>query len=216
MVGLIRGRLGGFMNDHKLTEYLSSIGRPEMERAKKNENEIAEEFKQLGPSTTEESPQVKEVKPPPKFTPRFEIKNLFSQFAEQFTKSQYDRGVELHWIGVGTWKTPIDKIPDKHMEAWTISHENLEKGGEKALERCKQEAAIQEMTNLIQDVPVSAYHEVEEKEVEHRIAMQTLLLAYRQQLIIARDFLLAKNEPVSEEITRAISALYRIYPAHNL
>jgi hypothetical protein len=102
------------------------------------------------------------------------------------------------------------------MEAWTISHENLEKGGEKALERCKQEAAIQEMTNLIQDVPVSAYHEVEEKEVEHRIAMQTLLLAYRQQLIIARDFLLAKNEPVSEEITRAISALYRIYPAHNL
>lgn len=216
MVGLIRGTLGRFMNEHRLTEYLASIGRPEVERARKNESEIAEEIQQLAPSTTEEVPQVKEVKPPPKFTPRFEIKNLFSQFAEEFSKSQYEQGVKLHWIGVGTWKTPIDRIPEKHMEAWALSHENLEKGSEKALERCKQEAAVQEMMNLIQDVPVASYHEVEEKQVEHRVAIQSLLLAYRQQLIAAQDFLLAKNQPVPEELTRAINALYRIYPAHNI
>ena len=32
MIGLIRGRLGGFMNERNLTEYLASVGTPELEK----------------------------------------------------------------------------------------------------------------------------------------------------------------------------------------
>src|SRR4030095_3157568 len=123
MVGLIRANLGGFMNQHQLTVYLASTGMPEFEKAKQREEAIAKQVQQLTQGT-EEPPEAKEVMPPPKFTPRNEITNLFTQFAEDFTKRARNRGVELHWIGVGTWKTHIDLIPEKHLEAWKLSQEN--------------------------------------------------------------------------------------------
>lgn len=211
MVGLIRSRLGGFMNEHKLAEYLASIGAPEVERIQKHETDIAEDMKNLAPSSVDELPPTQEVKPPPDFTPRYKIKNLFSQFAEEFSKSQYDRGVELHWIGVGTWKTPIEKISEKHMEAWTISRENIEKESGSVLERVLQDAILQETMRLIQDVPVAAYRTSIEKHPERKNAMQALLLAYRQQLISARDFILAKGEPVPKEIDDAINNIRRAF-----
>lgn len=211
MVGLIRSRLGGFMNDHKLTEYLASIGMPEVERGNKQESDIAEEMKLLDPSMVEEPPKPREVKSPPEFTPRHQIKNLFSQFAEEFSKSQFDRGVELHWIGVGTWKTPIEVVPEKHMEAWKISRENLGKGSVGAADRWRKEASLQEMITLIQDVPVGAYQKATEEQAEHRKAMQALLLAYQQQLISALEFVRVKGEPLPRDIDDAIKNITRAF-----
>jgi len=37
MIGLIRGRLGGFMSERNLTEYLASTGTPEFEKLKQRE-----------------------------------------------------------------------------------------------------------------------------------------------------------------------------------
>jgi hypothetical protein len=202
MVGLIRGRLGGFMNQHKLAEYLASIGTPEVERAKKNENDIVEEIKSLA-SAEEDLPKQPEFKPPPEFTPRYKIKNLFSEFAEEFSKSQYERGVELHWIGVGTWTTPIEKISEKHMEAWAISRANLQKGSNSAMERLKVEAIVQKLIALIQDVPLAKYQAVASTS-EHNDAVRSLLMAYRQQLIEAAEFLKAKEKPAPSVIINAI------------
>ena len=214
MVSLIRGRLGGFMNEHRLAEYLASIGPPEVDRLKKQETEIVEGLKTLAPSAAEELPKAKEFKASVEFTPRYKIKDLFSQFAEEFSKTQYERGVELHWIGVGTWKTPIEKISEKHTEAWLISRENLEKGSSTVLERGIQEAIIQEMMRLIQEVPVSAYQEAIVKYSEHENALHALLESYKQQLISTKDFIIAKGEPVPREISRAIENITRSYPAH--
>ncbi|HKI54255.1 MAG TPA: hypothetical protein VJ987_09030, partial [Anaerolineales bacterium] len=43
MTGLIRGRLGRFMSEHKLTEYLASIGIPELEKVKQREELISQQ-----------------------------------------------------------------------------------------------------------------------------------------------------------------------------
>ena len=211
MVSLIRGRLGGFMNGHKLTEYLASFGMPEFERVRKQEESITEQAKNLAPVTTEDLPKSREVKPPPEFTPHYKIKNLFSQFAEEFSKSALERGVELHWIGVGTWKTPIENVAEKHLDAWKLSHENLAKGNDDAMEHFKNESMLQKMITLIQDVPVAAYQTAVAEQTDYKKAMQALLLAYQQQLENARSFLIAKGDVVPAEIENAITNITKAF-----
>ena len=160
MLGLIRGRLGGFMSEHNLAEYLASIGTPEFEKAKQREELIAEQVRRL--TQPNEEANIKSPKPPPDFTPRHQITNLFSQFTEEFTKSARNNGVELRWIGVGTWKTPpeIDSVSEKHLEAWKISQDNLKAGNQESMNKAESEATLQKMEALIQNVPIATYHDI--------------------------------------------------------
>jgi hypothetical protein len=180
MIGLIRGRLGGFMNEHKLTEYLASIGMAEYEKAKQQEEKISEEIQKLAPSVKDDLPIEKYIKLLPDFTPRYEIKNLFSQFAEDFTKGAKDRGVELHWIGIGIWKTDFEDVINKHLDAWMTSRENLIRGSSKAIQKLQLESEVQKMIAAIQTLPLAAYHEAIDKYTDRNHAMKELLLAYQR------------------------------------
>ncbi|NUQ86620.1 MAG: hypothetical protein HUU11_18125 [Anaerolineales bacterium] len=62
MVRLIRGRLGNFMSERKLTEYLASIGTPETKKAKQQEKMIAKELQKLASLTTDDMPKGKELR----------------------------------------------------------------------------------------------------------------------------------------------------------
>src|SRR5258706_10055060 len=161
MIGLIRGRLGGFMSERNLTEYLASTGAPEFEKLKQREEMIAEQVRRLT-QPTDEASSAKAVKGPPSFTPRHKITNLFSQFTEEFTKSARNNGVELQWIGVCTWKTPpeIDIVSEKHLEAWKQSQENMKNGSPDAMNQAEGNAILEKMISLIQDVPIDAYQEI--------------------------------------------------------
>lgn len=198
MVGLIRGKLGSFMSERKLTEYLASIGQPELEKAEKEEKEIAEKAKALAASTAEEpaskaNEKSQTDKKQIEFVSRYSVKkNLFDLFTEEFKETTRERGVELHWIGVGTWKTPVEVVPEKHLEAWKLSRENLAKGSEGAIRKLTDETIIQETITLIQEVPVEAYQTATEKYSEHSKAMWSVLLNYQQQLKKALEFINAK------------------------
>ena len=159
MINLVRGELGGFMNQHKLTEYLASTGYPEVEKAKQREQGITEQVRRLIPPT-EPPPAPQEVSPAPEFHARHHITNLFSEFTKKFTDNARERGVELHWIGVGTWKTPIENVFDKHLDAWKLSRENQGLGSEDAMAEYESEIALRKMVNLIKAVPISAYHKI--------------------------------------------------------
>src|SRR6266496_1961261 len=100
------------------------------------------------------------MKPPAGFTPRYKITNLFSEFAEDFTRSARNSGVELHWIGVGTWKTPVEIVPEKHLEAWQITQENLRNGSDEALKKSENEAMLQKTASLIRSVPLETYEQI--------------------------------------------------------
>jgi len=206
MISLIRGELGGFMSQHNLTEYLASIGMPEFERAKAQEAIIAAQARQLT-TPAEEASKTPEEKPAPEFTSRREITNLFGQFAQKFTDRARERGVELHWIGVGTWKTPVEIVPEKHLEAWKLSQENLYRESKEVLKRLEDEAIVQKLVTLIQDVPVATYQKAIDDETEHQNAMKSLLLAYRQQLTEAAEFMQEKGERVSPGIVQAMEII---------
>ena len=210
MIGLIRGELGAFMNRHRLTAYLASIGSPELEKIKQREETIFAEIQKLVPPE-EDLVGPKEPRNPPEFQPRSKVSNLFTQFAEDFTKRAQSNGVELHWIGVGTWKTPVEIVPEKHLEAWKLSNENLYRESPDVLNKLETEAILQKTIMLIQDVPIAAHQQGTADDKETKKAMRALLLAYHQQLLEAAEFMRAKGEAVPPNIEEAIAHINNMF-----
>jgi hypothetical protein len=210
MIGLIRGELGTFMGRHRLTAYLASIGAPELEKLKKREETIFEEVQKIV-SPVQEFSTPKESKSLPEFQPRYKISNLFTQFAEEFTKKAHSNDVELHWIGVGTWKTPVEIVPEKHLEAWKLSNDNLYRESPEVLSKIETEAILQKTIALIQDVPIAAHLKATMEEKETRKALRSLLLAYHQQLLEAAEFMRAKGEAVPPTIEEAIAHINNMF-----
>ena len=213
MVGLIRGELSAFMSKHRLTAYLASIGMPELEKLKKREEMIFEEVQKIVPPVQDFStmPKDKEPKSLPEFQPRDKISNLFTQFAEEFTKRAHSNGVELHWIGVGTWKTPVEIVPERHLEAWKLSNENLYRESPEVLNKIENDAILQRTIAMIQDVPLAAHLRATMEEKETKKAMRALLLAYHQQLQEAAEFMRARGEAVSPNIEEAVAHINNMF-----
>jgi len=137
---------------------------------------------------------------------------LFDQFTEGFTSSASNPGVQLQWIGVGTWKMP-SKITDeiitgKHLEAWRISWENLGRGNEKALKSLRQESQLQQTLRLIQEIPLARFNENAGK--IHRDTVHDLLLGYREQLIEISELLDKSRRAVPPSLGRAIKHIETI------
>ena len=210
MIGLIRGELSAFMGKHKLTAYLASIGMPELEKLKQREETIVEEVQKITQPDQDLSTE-KEPKNLPEFQPRSKISNLFTQFAEEFTKKAHSNGVELHWIGVGTWKTPIEIVSEKHLEAWKLSNDNLYRESAEALSKIETEAILQKTISLIQDVPIAAHLKATMEEKEQKKALRSLLLAYQQQLLETTEFMRAKGEAVPPHIEEAINHINNMF-----
>jgi len=204
MIGLIRGRLSRFMSEHKLTAYLASTGMPEFEKAKQREGSIADEVQQLTQSV-DEPEKSKEVKPPPDFKPRYMVTDLFSQFADEFTKSARNSGVELRWIGVGTWKTPpeISIVPEKHLEAWRLSQENAKNGSKGTLNKTEGEAIIRKMETLIQSVPLDAYREIVGSAKHPKKSNKKEEFKTREHEETNEDLILSDEELMQENVTEA-------------
>lgn len=158
MASLIRNRLADFMSNHKLTEYLANIGEPEVRKAREREATIFREIQDL--TRIEDDLTQKEVKPPPPFFTRALIRNLFDRFAAEFTHEAHQSGVELHWIGIGTWEIPEQILPKNHKEAWKLTQENLKNGSEEALKKAEKEAMIEKMKELIAKVPLDAFEQI--------------------------------------------------------
>jgi hypothetical protein len=216
MVGLVRSRLGAFMNDHRLIEYLASFGQPEVDRLNLGEAGTVESLKGLANPTESDLPEARKLQVRPPFIPRDQIKfDLFGPFAADFTKAQSDRGVELYWIGTGTWMVPTEIVPEtkiippQFIEAWTTSHENLQKAGDLASGYYEKEATVQKFVSLIQEIPVSRHTSATTK-VERDTLMIQLLDAYRSQLIQDAEFLKARGQAVPEIIIRAITCISKV------
>ncbi len=92
MIGLIRGELGAFMSKHKLTAYLASTGIPELEKFKQREERIFEEIQKIVPPEQDIASSKESKSLLPEFQPRHKISNLFTQFAEEFTKKAQSNG----------------------------------------------------------------------------------------------------------------------------
>ena len=204
---LIRGELGNFMRKHKLTRYLASHGIPEYENARKREDEIVGISRLVADPSDPVEPE--KVSLPPEFESRPKITSLFTEFTNEFPKNAKDSGVDLHWIGVGTWRPPNEIITEKHIEAWRISLENLGRGSESAIESLGQDIKTQKKIQLIQDVPLARFHKDRANNRDYDYIVKGLLVAYREQLVKIKELLEESQRPVPDEILQAVKYIER-------
>ena len=168
MLGLIRRELARFISKHSLNEFLASASLQDLQEVQE-QNPVSE----IGPAEEIQTPP-----PNPAFVTRPQM--ITDLFAAQFAHQARSSGVELKWIGVGTWVTPDEIIPQRHREAWRMTIENLVRGGETELERIRREAELMEFLRLVQEVPVLAFRQ--NQELEARDRMRQMIIAYHSRL----------------------------------
>jgi len=189
MPGLIQGALGDFISERDLSQFLANIGRTELEAREKEEAEIRQVY--AGAAAEESASGQPTVPETPDFTPRSRLTNLFYDFTAGFPKRAENRGVQLAWIGVGTWETPAsaELISRNHLEAWRLSRENYLRGHPNALEHLHEDARLQQLQVIIHTNPLSIYQEAVRKQVSGSELARDLLRAYGEQIKTGLDLI---------------------------
>jgi hypothetical protein len=204
---MIRSELARFMSTRPLNEYLASIGDPEIQSMRNRATVLQENLREVDPDHPLPSSGSESA---PRFASRTELKSLFDRFASQFASNAHRRGVELRWLGPGTWKPPAGIVLQHHEEAWRLSRENLRRGSAEAIAQLEQEAKWEELMRRIQSVPLGTFHRYYGKETPRRVK-RALLQEYCEQLKEARDALLKKDKitPLSGEEALWLQSLAR-------
>jgi len=204
---MIRSELARFMSTRPLNEYLASIGDPEIQSMRNRATVLQENLREVDPDHPLPSSGSESA---PRFASRTDLKSLFDRFASQFASNAHRRGVELRWLGPGTWKPPAGIVLQHHEEAWRLSRENLRRGSAEAIAQLEQEAKWEELMRRIQSVPLGTFHRYYGKETPRRVK-RALLQEYCEQLKEARDALLKKDKitPLSREEALWLQSLAR-------
>ncbi|UCH61023.1 MAG: hypothetical protein JSV61_05955 [Anaerolineales bacterium] len=176
MRSMIRREFTGFISRHTMNEFLASIGTQEVEDHQQKEASLAEEVNDFSGLPVSAEGILRE--PGFSFHTRPDI--MTELFAEEFDRRAAERGVEIRWIGGGTWD-PVDTIVlEKHQEAWRLSRQNLMRGNVRALERLRIEHGLFEKLRLVQEIPIRIFRENQADSSTN--LMLKLLVAYRHIL----------------------------------
>jgi hypothetical protein len=200
MEGFIRGALRQFMSENKLTEFLASPGSPEINAAQRQVARIIAESRRVIPRG-EEGPNPNVPNEPP-FTPRSDIT---TRFYKEIAAKANDRGLELDWIDIGTWKTPDVVINEKHLEAWKLSAENATRDDERAIEGVRREAFQGKTIQIIQEVPLQRYYENLKANRPHPEAVKRLLASYLEQMTETYELLVKKDHLEDRDLIQNLS-----------
>ncbi len=190
MRGMVSGEIGAFMSQNKLAEFLASISTPEIEAQEHREDTILLQTLRYSDQLTEPEPGAFTK---PNFHPRTELTDRFMKYTDGFSKRANERGMDLHWIGVGTWKPPNDIINVRHLEAWRLNLDNAMHSSDEALEQIVDEAYLTEKLRLIKNVPLEAYNESEENLIEKEKRIEALLQNFWEQMGNVLDFYYTNN-----------------------
>lgn len=210
---LIWRELSEFIAQSTLSEFLASIsGKEKAEQEKQKE-----ELNQKGAELSDASPKPPAPpKAPPPFVSRPEISGRFyppsiavtSALVSNFREIARNLGIEVKWIGVGTWETP-EIIPEKHLEAWNISRENYANGNQFAIGKILNTSRLEELFQLIEATPIKTYKDAFKPFKDPNEVKEQILLAYREKLQNAWDLYRKEGETPPAELTRALRHLKR-------
>jgi len=213
MQGLIRGALVEFMSQHNLGDYLAGIGTLESELSEYREDTIVSTTLRYSNDLPESTGQTTNKN---KFHPRTELIDRFTKAADGFSKRARERGMELHWIGVGTWKMPNELsqelIKDQHLEAWRLSRENAERSEPEAVESIAEEAYVTEKLRLIQDVPLAAQQKNQARYTDKPVLVDALLRDFWEQVgdALAAHYQNSNPPPELETLEKAALKMERL------
>lgn len=145
------------------------------------------------------------------FVSRDQITNLFYDFTHGFSGRAAERGVQLSWIGVGTWVTPSEIIPTQHLEAWKLSCENRVQKSAPAMEAIREDARTEELLHLIDEIIslFGRWRKGEEKLTE-KMMVRKLLVIYRDRLRHAQELYITGDRPPQPDVDDALRHISRV------
>lgn len=200
--GSIQNELGGFVNKHGLSEFLSSIGEPERDALRTLGEKLDRDGQQLSGrnGTREYEDSISATQ----FTSRASITAMF--YNDSFKKALSNKGFQVSWIGVGTWVTPAEIIPANHLEAWKLSRENASRNNPDQLRRLREEAYLQESLNLVQTMPIGQFY-TELKNVDDDDVIDALIGDYYERMQSAVELFNRDGQDLPPALLNAIHVL---------
>lgn len=214
---LIRESLREFMSQNRLAEYLAGVGAREAERSEFRADtilsrtlQVASEMPVTGTPAAGSTPA---------FRPRTELSAKFRKYGSEFSTNAQGLGLELHWIGVGTWKIPDEAsetaVSEKHREAWRMNRENAQRLEAQALDRVTQSALLESKIRLIREVPILRHAHNRERYTDKLLLMESMLQDFWEQLgdaleIRYRSGAFSADMEELEQAVREIERLLRI------
>lgn len=193
-----------FIARHTLSEFLAAIGQPEVGDISARRREGNQAIEQPG-SQNPNGGNAASAAPPvpgPPFNPRPEIRDLFYDY-NNFVRKAREKGVELRWIGLGTWVLPNSIIPERHIHAWRITQENLIRGSQASLAGLRQESRAERLSVIIRECPLERARELNLRdEAAWKANMAHLTQGYIGKLQTALDIYASRQQTDREEARR--------------
>lgn len=186
----IQSSLRNFIAKSTLSEFLSSVREPEIEARKMQEETLRVEAENLTstpiPIKTEdegsrENTDSLHLVDSDAFFSRDQITEMF--YADVNRRAE-KRGLQLHWIDIGTWVLPEESkdIPKQHLEAWDLSLENMARGSEDSLAAVRENSRARELTRLFQEIPLHTFYDLRVDQPDPDLMVRELAIGYREKL----------------------------------
>jgi hypothetical protein len=157
----IKGSLLDFFAEHLLTEFLAMVNDPEYQKNQQYEYELIKEAqRQAGFMGNIPQPPLRRIEGID-YQSRPKITNyLFNRFYTRSLHSQVARGMQIDWIGAGTWDFP-KTIAARHQEAWRMAHDNQGKSSPAAFKHQQNQKKVNEILHLVRMMPIGVFKEIQ-------------------------------------------------------
>jgi hypothetical protein len=191
----VRGHLGEFIARHPLSDFLIATSAADVEQVQEMETRLLEEVSQVVEVDLEsEKDQQEESK---QFISRTEIAQEIYDFT---TQAANELGIQLGWVGLGTWVIPSEVVLRENLEALKISLDNQIRGSASALQDLKNTTRNGELVRMIRDVPLTLHHQLVSTDVPAEQSVLQLLEAYLEKLDAAVEIMRRSEEKPNEVV----------------
>jgi hypothetical protein len=174
-----------FIGRNGLSEFFSSIGSPEEDALRQQGEQLGKDAQALAGNEGQSSNDVLLKAGSFKHRPKLAEDMFKSHTFINFMKA---KGLQVNWIGVGTWQTPSQIIPENHLDAWKTSQENKRLGSPEQLNRLYRETHANTVIQLVNQLPLSPYYRLySEMEQGQKTETQVIEVLLEQYLTYLRN-----------------------------
>lgn len=211
--GLVASQMGNLIGTIGLGEFFAYIGYPELDRLMAQWQEVDNAVQNVvGEGIPESAAPVVSV---PGFISRERFTALFDE-QTSFAQTAEKKGIEVRWIGVGTWVTPHPVILKKHLEAWEVSNDNVRLRSQNYQNDHFNAHKRNEMLRLVREVPIGTYAGFDDRDRHYEKLVKQLFLDYLERYERALEIYVKNNEPPPPTFQKTLTALRNIQQKHNM
>ncbi len=210
--GLVISQMGSFIGRIDLGDFFAYIGYPELDRLMAQWKEVDDAVQNVVGGMPA---SVVRTMAPPAFISRERFTALFDEEAG-FAQTAEKKGIEMRWIGVGTWVTPHPVILKKHLEAWEVSNENVRLRSQNYQNDHVNAHKRNELLRLIREAPIGTYAGFENREKQYEKLVKQLFQDYLERFERVLEIYTKSSETPPPTFEKTLGVLRKIQQEQNM